>query len=96
MNTRRKAALSLAFGRFPDGAERYAFRVKQSTTTDLTPEEIHEIGLAQVKEIEGRMLGVAHQLGYPDLKSFYASIKDEPQIAPSLARRNPRSLSQVY
>jgi len=64
----------------PDGPERYAFRVKESTTTNLTPEEIHEIGLAQVKEIEGRMLGVAHQLGYPDLKSFYAAIKENPKL----------------
>lgn len=64
----------------PDGPERYAFRVKESTTTDLTPEEIHEIGLAQVKEIEGRMLGVAHQLGYSDLKSFYAAVKTDPKL----------------
>ncbi len=66
----------------PDGAERYAFRVKESTTTNLTPEEIHQIGLAQVKEIEGRMLGVAHQLGYPDLKSFYVAIKANPKLHP--------------
>ena len=66
----------------PDGPERYAFRVKESTTTNLTPEEIHEIGLAQVKEIEDRMLGVAHQLGYPDLKSFYAALKDDPKLHP--------------
>jgi uncharacterized protein (DUF885 family) len=64
----------------PDGPERYAFRVKDSTTTNLTPEEIHQIGLAQVKEIEGRMLGVAHQLGYPDLKSFYAAIRENPKL----------------
>jgi uncharacterized protein (DUF885 family) len=64
----------------PDGPERYAFSVKESTTTSLTPEEIHQIGLAQVKEIEGRMLGVAHQLGYPDLKSFYAAIKNDPKL----------------
>jgi uncharacterized protein (DUF885 family) len=64
----------------PDGAERYAFRVKESTTTNLTPEEIHQIGLAQVKLIEDRMLGVAKQLGYPDLKSFYASIPNNPKV----------------
>jgi uncharacterized protein (DUF885 family) len=64
----------------PDGPERYAFRVKDSTTTNLTPEDIHQIGLAQVKEIEGRMLGVAHQLGYPDLKSFYAAIRENPKL----------------
>jgi uncharacterized protein (DUF885 family) len=66
----------------PDGPERYAFRVKESTTTNLRPEEIHEIGLAQVKEIEGRMLDVAHQLGYPDLKSFYAAVKSDPKLHP--------------
>jgi uncharacterized protein (DUF885 family) len=66
----------------PDGPERYAFRVKESTTTNLTPEEIHQIGLAQVKEIEGRMLGVAHQLGHPDLKSFYAAVKSDPKLHP--------------
>jgi len=64
----------------PDGADRYAFRVKESTTTNLSPEEIHQIGLEQVKEIEGRMLGVAKQLGYPDLKTFYASIKTDPKL----------------
>ena len=64
----------------PNGSEIYAFRVKESTTTNLTPEEIHQIGLEQVKEIEGRMLGVAHQLGYPDLKSFYAAIKSDPKL----------------
>ena len=43
----------------PNGDALYAFRVKDSTTTNLTPDEIHQIGLTQVKEIEGRMLGVA-------------------------------------
>jgi len=64
----------------PDGAELYAFRVKESTTTNLTPEEIHEIGLAQVKQIEARMLAVAQQLGFSDLKSFYASIPSNPKV----------------
>jgi uncharacterized protein (DUF885 family) len=66
----------------PDGPERYAFRVKESTTTNLTPEEIHELGLAQVKEIEGRMTEVAHQLGFADLKSFYASLKTNSNLHP--------------
>lgn len=64
----------------PDGAARYAFRVKQSTTTDLTPEEIHRIGLAQVKEIEDRMLGVAKQMGYKDVKSFNAAVNADPKL----------------
>ena len=64
----------------PDGAERYAFRVKEVTTTDLTPEEIHQIGLAQVKDIEDKMLGVAKQLGYSDLKTFRAALKKDPKL----------------
>jgi len=66
----------------PDGTERYAFRVKEVTTTSLTPEQIHQIGLEQVKEIEGRMLEVAKKLGYSDLKTFRAAIKDDPKLHP--------------
>jgi uncharacterized protein (DUF885 family) len=64
----------------PDGPERYAFRVKESTTTNLTPEEIHQTGLAQVKEIEARMLQVVNQLGFKDLKSFSASLPTNPKV----------------
>jgi uncharacterized protein (DUF885 family) len=64
----------------PDGPERYAFRVKESTTTDLSPEEIHQIGLAQVKDIEARMVQVANQLGYKDLKTFSASLQTNPKV----------------
>jgi uncharacterized protein (DUF885 family) len=64
----------------PDGDARYAFRVKESTTTNLSPEEIHQLGLEQVKEIEARMLGVVNQLGYKDLKSFSASLPDNPKV----------------
>jgi uncharacterized protein (DUF885 family) len=66
----------------PDGVERYAFRVKESTTTKLTPEEIHQIGLAQVKEIETRMLEVTNGLGFKDMKSFGAAVKADPKLHP--------------
>jgi uncharacterized protein (DUF885 family) len=79
----------------PDGAERYAFRVKDSTTTNLSPEEIHQIGLAQVKEIEARMLQVANQLGYKDLKSFGAAIKDDPKLHPQ-SRQQILDLYTLY
>jgi len=72
----------------PDGNERYAFRVQESTTTNLTPEEIHQIGLAQVNEIEGRMLQVVNQLGYKDMKSFGVAVKADP-------RRHPKSRQEI-
>src|SRR5262249_52001486 len=64
----------------PDGAERYAFDVKQATTTNLTPEEIHQTGLTQVAEIEGRMLAVARQSGYKSLKEFNTAIAVDPNL----------------
>jgi uncharacterized protein (DUF885 family) len=64
----------------PDGEAYYTFLVKQSTTTSLTPEEIHQLGLAQVKEIEARMLATADKLGYKDLKSFKAAIAADPKM----------------
>jgi uncharacterized protein (DUF885 family) len=64
----------------PDGAAYYAFRVKESTTTDLSPEEIHQIGLAEVAQIEGKMLQVVNQLGFKDLKSFSASLATNPKV----------------
>jgi uncharacterized protein (DUF885 family) len=64
----------------PDGTARYAAMVKRSTTTDLTPEEIHQIGLKQVAEIEAQMLAIAHMLGYKDLKSFNAHIDQDRKL----------------
>jgi uncharacterized protein (DUF885 family) len=63
-----------------DGAARYAFDVRKATTTDLTPEEIHQIGLAQVKEIESRMFDVAWKLGYKSLPDFNAAIAIDPKL----------------
>ena len=79
----------------PDGGAFYAFNVKQSTTTDMSPEEIHQLGLAQVKEIEGRMLQVANQLGFKDLKSFNAAVKDNPKLHPK-SRQEIVDLYQKY
>ena len=64
----------------PDGSARYAAMVKRSTTTDLTPEEIHQIGLKQVAEIESQMLVIAQKLGYQDLKTLNADIEKDPKL----------------
>jgi uncharacterized protein (DUF885 family) len=64
----------------PDGQAYYTFLVKQSTTTNLTAEEIHQLGLAQVKEIEERMLATANKLGYKDLRSFKVAIAADPKM----------------
>ena len=64
----------------PDGEARYAWAVQQSTTSNLSPEEIHQIGLREVARIEGEMLQIAKKLGYNDLKSFNAAIEADPKL----------------
>jgi uncharacterized protein (DUF885 family) len=59
----------------PDGDARYRAAVKNETTTDLTPDEIHRMGLRQVADIEAEMLRLANSLGYKDLKSFNEHIR---------------------
>ncbi|HEY0156210.1 MAG TPA: DUF885 family protein, partial [Thermoanaerobaculia bacterium] len=50
----------------PDGRERYAFQVRNMTTTDMKPDEIHELGLREVARIDGEMLQIARTLGFSD------------------------------
>jgi len=61
----------------PDGAARYRFAIRRITTTDLTPEQIHELGLKQIAETEAEMLEVAHKLGFKDLATLNEHIKTE-------------------
>ena len=63
----------------PDGAERYATTVKRQTTTNLTPDEIHKIGVEQVALIEKDMMDVAKKLGFADWKALAASIEKDPK-----------------
>ncbi|MBA3804365.1 MAG: DUF885 domain-containing protein, partial [Acidobacteria bacterium] len=66
----------------PDGAARYAAAVKSSTTTNLTPEEIHQIGLREVARIEKEMMVIAARLGFKDLKTLNAAIEKDPKLHP--------------
>jgi uncharacterized protein (DUF885 family) len=66
----------------PGGDARYKFLVKSFTTTDLTPEAIHQLGLREVRRIEGQMLAVAKKQGYTDLKSFNAFLAKNPDVYP--------------
>lgn len=61
----------------PDGDARYRLAIRRITTTNLTPDQIHEIGLKQVDEIEAQMLAVAHQLGFKDLAALNDHIRNE-------------------
>jgi uncharacterized protein (DUF885 family) len=64
----------------PDGAARYRFDVREETTTNLTPDQIYQMGMKQVAEIDAQMLALAQSLGYHDLKSFNEHIRKDPDL----------------
>ena len=66
----------------PMGAERYAAAVRRMTTTEMTPAEIHELGLREVARIESEQLAIAKRLGFADLKSFRDSLPRIPSLHP--------------
>jgi uncharacterized protein (DUF885 family) len=64
----------------PDGEKRYRFSIRQMTTTDLSPEQIHEIGVKHIAEDEQQMLALAHKLGFSDLASLNTHIKADRSL----------------
>jgi uncharacterized protein (DUF885 family) len=63
----------------PGGDKYYAFRIREETTTDLTAEEIHQIGLSEVARIRSEMAEVATKAGYPSREAFIAHLRTDPQ-----------------
>ncbi|MFL6234327.1 MAG: DUF885 domain-containing protein [Thermoanaerobaculia bacterium] len=65
---------SIGLGALPGGAEWYAYAVRRATTTDLTPRQIHEIGLSEVKRIRAEMdkiiAGTGFQGSFADFVRF--------------------------
>jgi uncharacterized protein (DUF885 family) len=64
----------------PQGDARYRFDVRQMTTTDLGPEEIHQMGLKQVAAIEAQMLDLARRQGFSALATFNEHIRSDRKL----------------
>ena len=79
----------------PDGDARYTLAVKRATTTDMTPEAIHQLGLAEVARDRARMLQIAQKLGFADLKSLDAAVKVNPALHPK-SRQEMLDLYRKY
>ncbi len=58
-----RAADTAGLSRFPGGAEAYAYHLRRFTSTNLTPDEVHQIGLREVARIEAEMESILRQLG---------------------------------
>lgn len=70
-------------GSFPFGKELYANYVKQWTTTEMTPEQIHELGLKEVARINAEMEKVKTQVGFKGtLLEFFEEVRNKKELKP--------------
>ena len=67
--------------KMPDGAAYYATNLQRYTTTGMTAEEIHDLGLAEVERIHGEMRAIMQQVGFEgELKEFFEFMRTDPQF----------------
>ncbi|NZA28082.1 DUF885 family protein [Luteimonas sp. SJ-92] len=72
---------SVSLAALPEGGDWYAFSARQSTTTDLPPERIHQIGLDEVARIQGEIRTVMEEVGFEgSLQEFFAFMQNDAQF----------------
>jgi len=67
----------------PNGKETYKYLIKLHTTTNMSADEIHELGLSEVDRISKEMEAVKNEIGFTgDLKSFFNSLRNKKELMP--------------
>ncbi len=64
----------------PLAAERYAFQIRETTSTTMTADEIHEVGLKEVARIDAASLAIAQKLGFSDIPSMTKAVAKNPAL----------------
>ncbi|NYE30099.1 uncharacterized protein (DUF885 family) [Rhodanobacter sp. K2T2] len=77
------ARRGIGLSSLPRGAEMYQNAIHEQTTTNMTPVEIHDLGLREVARIQGLLQSVAHRAGYASLASYRAALKIDSKYRPS-------------
>ena len=71
----------VGLGQYPGGEDVYRWLVRYHTTLDLTPEEVHKRGLAEVERLNGRMAEVRRRLGFTGTKAeFHEKLRSDPRF----------------
>ncbi len=84
---RRAARETVGVGALPGGDAHYAMLVRSNTTTDLSPEQIHRLGLAEVERITAGMQAVRRQVRFGgSLPEFFADLRSAPTFRPASAQ----------
>jgi uncharacterized protein (DUF885 family) len=76
---------TLSITSLADGEKRYQNDIYARTTTHMTADEIHQLGLREIDRIQAEMTAIAKKEGFADLPAFRASIKTNPQYIPTSA-----------
>ncbi len=74
---------ALSITSLADGQKRYENDIYARTTTHMTADEIHQLGLREIDRIEYEMTAIARKLGFADLAAFRASLKTNPKYIPT-------------
>jgi len=75
------ARTTLAAAALPNGRAYYALKIREFTTLDLTPEQIHDIGLREVARIDGEMKAVMKEVGFTgDFAAFLQFLRTDPRF----------------
>ena len=84
---------SIAVTALPDGEAYYAYLIRHHTTTGLTPQQIHQIGLDEVKRIRGEMDAIIQQVGFKgSFEEFSTYLRSDPQFY----YKDPQALLTAY
>ena len=74
-----KCRAAVGASALPNGKEWYAFRARAMTTTDMTPDAIHRLGMSEVARIRAEMEAVSKRAGYASREAFVAKLRTDPR-----------------
>ena len=78
---------ALSITSLADGQKRYENDIYGRTTTHMTADEIHQLGLREMDRIQSEMTAIAKKEGFADLAAFRASLKTNPKYIPTSAEQ---------
>ena len=78
---------ALSISSLKGGEERYRHNIRSRTTLNMTPDEIHQLGLKEIERIDGEMRAIARRQGFADTAAFDASLKTNAKYIPTSAEQ---------
>ena len=86
---------TVAVSEQPGGREFYAYRIRQQTTTDMSAEQIHQLGLSEVARIRAEMETVARRAGFPTREAFIQDLRTNPIHYPRTGEELMREVARL-